>query len=81
MGNIENSSVRLLLLSPSPPPFFSQWLRRPCALTPWEIERLAGGSESNEQEQLMKRKLSNYIAKTFYEAGHNLIEPTKKFYK
>ena len=45
------------------------------------MERLAGGFESNEQEQLVKRKLSNYIAKTFYEAGHNLIEPTKKFYK
>ena len=66
LENIDKIDDRILSLPPPLPLLFLQWLRRPSALTHCQIKGLAGRDcARSEQEQVVKRKFANGIAKNF----------------
>ena len=67
---------------PPLPPLFLQWLRRPSALTHCQIKGLAGSDcASSEQEQVVKRKFANGIAKNFHEVEKYFEESRLKTFQ
>lgn len=82
LDNIDKSDDRIMSLPPPLPPLFLQWLRRPSALTHCQIKGLAGRDcTSSEQEQVVKRKFANGIAKNFHEVEKYFEESRLKTFQ